>query len=73
MSCDADSGDTFPFGETTVTVSATDAAGNEATKTFKITVVDTTAPEISGVPKDMTLEATSADWRHRHLGYAHGL
>ncbi len=61
VSCDAVSGDTFALGETTVTVSATDSAGNVATKTFKITVVDTTAPVISGVPKDMTVEATSAD------------
>ena len=72
VSCDADSGDTFPLGQTTVTVSATDTAGNTATKSFTVTVVDTTAPAIS-VPADMTLEATSADWRHRHLGYAHRL
>ena len=61
VSCDAVSGDTFPLGETTVTVSATDANGNTATDSFTVTVVDTTAPVISDVPKDMTLEATSAD------------
>ena len=60
IKADPASGSTFPLGETTVTVSATDAAGNVATKTFKITVVDTTAPVISGVPAGMTLEATSA-------------
>ena len=33
-----DSGGTFPIGATTVTYTATDAAGNEATCSFVITV-----------------------------------
>jgi len=40
------SGSTFPLGTTVVTASAVDAAGNTATGTFKITVRDTTAPQI---------------------------
>jgi len=54
------SGDTFPLGTTTVTVTATDKAGNTATATFKITVVDTTPPVISGMPSDTKVTATSA-------------
>ena len=38
------SGSTFPLGATTVTLTGTDAAGNTATKTLKVTIVDTIAP-----------------------------
>ena len=55
----ATSGDVFPLGTTTVTCSATDAAGNTATGSFTVTVEDTTAPEI-GVLPDITTQATSA-------------
>jgi autotransporter-associated beta strand protein len=41
------SGSTFAPGTTTVTISAKDAAGNTATGTFTVTVVDTTAPVIN--------------------------
>ncbi len=41
------SGSEFPLGETTVTYTATDAAGNNVTTTFTVTVVDNIAPEIS--------------------------
>jgi hypothetical protein len=43
------SGDTFPLGTTTITCSATDAAGNKAEGSFNVTVVaarDTTAPTV---------------------------
>ncbi|WP_424494028.1 HYR domain-containing protein [Salinimicrobium sp. GXAS 041] len=43
------SGETFPLGETTVTYTATDAAGNKVTTTFTVTVVDNIAPEITCV------------------------
>lgn len=56
-SCDADSGDTFPFGATTVTCTATDFAGNQTTDDFTITVKDDTKPEISGGGSD-PVEAT---------------
>jgi hypothetical protein len=42
-------GSTFPLGTTIVTASATDAAGNTATGTFTVTVVDTTAPVIGSL------------------------
>ena len=45
-SCDYDSGDTFPIGETLVTCSAVDAAGNRAEESFTITVQDTTPPDV---------------------------
>lgn len=57
-SCSAASGDTFALGVTTVTCTATDAAGNTGTATFTVTVVDTTAPALS-VPATITAEATS--------------
>src|SRR2546427_2326987 len=40
------SGSVFPLGTTVVTASAVDGTGNTATGTFKITVRDTTAPQI---------------------------
>jgi hypothetical protein len=49
VNCDKASGDTFPFGTTTITCSATDAAGNKAEGSFNVTVVaarDTTAPTL---------------------------
>jgi hypothetical protein len=55
--CDHDSGETFPLGDTQVTCSATDAAGNTGDEAFTITVVDTTAPEVS-VPASASYEAT---------------
>jgi Ca2+-binding RTX toxin-like protein len=58
LSITNDSPDTFPLGETTVTWTATDEAGNSATATQKITIVDTTAPSIAA-PADITAEATS--------------
>ncbi len=54
------SGSTFALGETIVTLTATDAAGNTATTTFTVTVVDTTAPTIA-TPANIIAEATSAD------------
>jgi hypothetical protein len=56
-------GQTFPLGETTVRCIATDGAGRTNEGGFKVFVVnvqDTTPPTISGMPADMTVEATSA-------------
>src|SRR5574338_351994 len=49
----------FPVGETTITWTATDQAGLTSTATQKITIVDTTKPEIR--VSDITIEATSED------------
>ena len=54
--CDHDAGDTFALGETLVTCSATDTAGNTGSGSFTITVVDTTAPDL--LLFDVTAEAT---------------
>jgi hypothetical protein len=45
----------FPLGVTTVTFTATDAAGNDVMATSTVTVIDTTAPQVSP-PADVTLE-----------------
>ena len=58
VSCAPASGTTFALGTTTVTCSASDASGNTATSTFNVLVRDTTAPVISGVPANITAEAT---------------
>ena len=55
-----DAPDVFPLGETTVTWTALDSSNNFSSLTQLVTVIDTTAPEISS-PVDMTLEATSVD------------
>lgn len=57
-SCDVLSGATLPLGDTTVTCTATDAAGNTGTASFVVHVVDTTPPTVVA-PADVTAEATS--------------
>ena len=44
------SGTVFPVGVTTVTITARDAANNQGTGTFTVTVQDTTAPVITVTP-----------------------
>ncbi len=44
----------FPIGITTITAVATDNFGNQSTRTFNVTVVDTTGPQIT-VPQNMTV------------------
>jgi uncharacterized repeat protein (TIGR01451 family) len=44
------SGNTFPVGTTTVTWTATDAAGNHSTATQTVTVIDNTPPTIAAPP-----------------------
>jgi hypothetical protein len=51
------SGSTFPLGTTTVTCSATDAAGNTGSATFTVTVQDTTAPTYAAAP-NIVVDAT---------------
>jgi hypothetical protein len=60
VSCLPASGSTFPLGTTEVTCSASDTRGNTASDTFNVTVVDTTAPALSGISDDIAdVEATS--------------
>ncbi|WP_224241353.1 ELWxxDGT repeat protein [Hyalangium gracile] len=54
------SGGVFPLGVTTVTVTATDEAGNGATCNFTITVRDTTAPALT-CPSDVTVDAQDTE------------
>ncbi|MBI3847427.1 MAG: HYR domain-containing protein, partial [Planctomycetes bacterium] len=56
--CAPPSGSTFPITTTTVTCTATDRAGNTASCSFSVTVVDTTPPMIT-CPANQTLECTS--------------
>ena len=56
--CAPASGSVFHLGATTVTCSATDAAGNVDTSTMTITVRDTTPPTVTSTP--VTAEAASA-------------
>jgi hypothetical protein len=55
VDCDHASGDTFPLGTTTVACSATDTAGNPTSGSFHVTVQDTTAPNLIGMPANLTL------------------
>lgn len=48
-------GSAFPVGTTPVTYTARDAAGNTATATFTVTVVDDTKPLIAGLPSNITV------------------
>lgn len=49
------SGQQFPIGTTTVTYTATDAAGNVTTASFTVTVNDTEKPVINGLPANITV------------------
>ncbi|MBX2898917.1 MAG: HYR domain-containing protein [Cyclobacteriaceae bacterium] len=53
------SGSEFNLGTTTVTYTASDAAGNLSTCTFTVTVIDTTPPVISGCPANINVSATA--------------
>lgn len=53
------SGSVFPIGVTTVAASATDASDNVTSRTFTVTVRDTTPPVLT-VPTNIVAEATGA-------------
>lgn len=55
--CTPPPGSTFALGDTTVTCTATDEAGNSSSVSFTIAVQDTTPPDIS-VPGDVTIGTT---------------
>ena len=48
-------GSLFPVGTTTVTYTATDASGNQASGSFTVTVNDTEKPVINGLPANITV------------------
>jgi hypothetical protein len=58
VTCNPASGSLFPLGTTTVICSAIDAAQNSASKSFTVTVVDTTAPKVT-VPADITVKSNN--------------
>ncbi len=58
--CAPASGTLLPLGPTTVTCSATDGAGLTGSATFVVTVVDTTGPQLSGVPGDQSATTTGS-------------
>jgi hypothetical protein len=59
VECLPASGSQFGFGDTTVTCTATDGSGNEATPTtFKVTVADTKAPSLTVPSGPVRVEAT---------------
>jgi hypothetical protein len=57
--CTPESGSSFPFGETTVNCVVTDSGGLSAEGSFKVTVVDTTAPVFTSFPGSQTLIAAN--------------
>jgi len=69
VTCTPASGATFALGPTTVTCTATDAAGNTATGTFAVLVRDTTPPALSlsdgmdryPVDAGISIKATATD------------
>jgi hypothetical protein len=60
LSVNIPSGTSFPAGQTTVIYTATDAAGNTATSSFDVFVIDQNAPTIVGVPQNQTLAASAS-------------
>ena len=50
----------FPIGVTTLTYTATDAAGNNTTGSFTVTVVDNVPPVIASCPANQTVAAVNA-------------
>lgn len=60
VSCSPATGSAFAFGNTGVTCSAQDVAGNQSSVSFTVTVQDSTAPALS-TPGDQVVEATSTN------------
>lgn len=57
ISCDHPSGSDFSYGDTLVTCTATDTVdGTFSSGSFTVSVVDTTAPSLSGVPSSFAVE-----------------
>ena len=58
--------DAFALGDTVVTWTATDQDGNSATATQLVSVVDTTAPELT-IPQDVIIDAISIEFHRAYL------
>jgi hypothetical protein len=58
VGCTPAPGAVVPIGSTTISCSATDSAGATASGSFAVTVRDTTAPSLSGMPSDRSLVTT---------------
>ena len=59
-SCLPAAGAVLSLGTTSVACSVTDAAGASDSDTFDVTVVDTTAPVIAGMPEDVSVTTESS-------------
>jgi hypothetical protein len=58
-SCDHPSGSFFALGDTTVSCSVTDTNGRTDSGSFRVTVRDTTAPSLSGMPWGLNLTTSN--------------
>jgi hypothetical protein len=59
-SCDHASGSFFGLGDTTVNCAVTDSNGRTDTGSFRVTVRDTTAPQLNGLPSGLNLTTSIA-------------
>jgi hypothetical protein len=60
VTCSPAAGSVLPLGSTTVACAVEDSGGLTDTGSFVVTVVDTTAPDLTGLPGDISVVATSA-------------
>jgi hypothetical protein len=58
VTCSPALGALLPVGSTTISCSTTDSAGANASGSFVVTVRDTTAPSLSGMPSDRSVLTT---------------
>ena len=71
IDCTPATGNVFPLGDTTVTCTATDEAGNKANGSFTVTVRDTTAPETaidSGPSRTVNIASASFGFSSSEAG-----
>jgi hypothetical protein len=73
VACDHDSGAVFPIGQTVVSCTAEDEAGNQSEGTFTVTVADTIAPVLGPHPDVVVLVPSSAAGALVDLSYGAAL
>jgi hypothetical protein len=61
--CTPAAGTVLPFGVTTVSCTVSDSVGSSASDHFDVTVVDTTAPTLSGTPSDISVTTSDTGGR----------